>query len=151
MTSGRVMVVLAEFVVLLAFGSRFYFDKKLNDLSEVIDQKIAQIESYTEVESQMRTILAKQAPVSDFLAKNINFSQKYNDLTKTIPVGVRLEKVYIDQNTMRLSGKADTELGFAQLIQNLKSMQTLSYMNIKDTNFDQNSKSVMFTIQTNFK
>lgn len=151
MTSGRVMVVLTEFVVLLSFGSRFYFDKKLNDLTEVIDQKLAQIVSYSEIETQMRSLLAKQQPVSDFLSKNIKFSQKYDDLARNIPFGVKMEKIYFDQNTMRLTGKADTEYGFALLLSNLKNMNTLSYLNIKDTTFDQNTKSVMFTITANFK
>jgi len=151
MSSGRVLVVLTEFVVLLAFGSRFYFDKKLNDLTEILDQKTAQIESFADVEAQMRTILAKQAPVNDYLNKNIKFSQKYEEIAKTIPTGVKLEKIYFDQNTMRLSGKSETELGFAQLLRNMKIMESLSYMNIKDTTFDQNSKSVMFTIQANYK
>ena len=151
MTSGRVMVVLTEFVVLLSFGSRFYFDKKLNDLTEVIDQKIAQIDAYADVETQARTLLAKQVPVAEFLNRNIKFSQKYDDLSKSISPGVKLEKIYFDQNTMKISGKSDTELGFAQFLRNLKLLNTLSYMNIKDTTFDQTSKSVSFTIQANFK
>jgi len=32
LTAGRVMVVLTEFVVILAFGSRFWLDKEMNDL-----------------------------------------------------------------------------------------------------------------------
>ncbi len=151
MTSGRVMVVLTEFVVLLAFGSRFYFDKKLNDLTETLDQKTAQIESYADIEKQMRILLAKQTPISDFLSKNIKFSQKYDDLSTAVPMGVKLEKLYFDQNTLRLSGKSETELGFAQFLRNMKSMTSLSYLNIKDTTFDQNTKSVMFTIQANYK
>ncbi len=145
------MVVLTEFVVLLTFGSRFYFDKKLNDLSEVIDQKMAQIESFAEVESEMRTVLAKQQPVADFMVQNIKFSTKYDDLSKVVPIDVKLEKVYFDQNTMRITGKAETELGFAKFLRNLKQLPTLAYMNIRDTSFDQNSKSVMFTIQANYK
>lgn len=151
MTSGRVMVVLTEFVVLLSFGSRFYFDKKLNDLTETIDQKIAQIEAYGEVESEMRTLLAKQSPVNEYLTKNIKFAKKYDDLTRVIPLGVKLDKVFFDQNTMRINGKASSELGFAQLLGKLKSMESLSYMNIRDAFFDQNTKAVVFTIQANFK
>lgn len=151
MSSGRVLVVLTEFVVLLSFGSRFYFDKKLNDLSETIDQKLAQIDTYSEIESQMRTILAKQEPIEGFLNKSINFESKYNTLTSIVPTGVRFEKVFFDQNTLQLNGKADSELGFAQLLQNLKTMDTLTYLNIKDTSFDQSSKSVVFTIQANYK
>lgn len=151
MTSGRVMVVLTEFVVLLSFGSRFYFDKKINDLSEVIDQKMAQIESYAEIETQMRTVLAKQKPINSYLDRNINFAQKYDNLSASVPKGIVMEKVYIDQNTLRLTGKAETELAFATFLANMKKMDSLSYLNIRDTNFEQNTKSVTFTIQATYK
>lgn len=151
MTSGRVLVVLTEFVVLLAFGSRFYFDKKLNDITETLDQKLEQISSYAEIETQMRTILAKQAPINTFLNNNIKFSKKYDDLTAIVPFGVKLEKVFLDQNTLRFIGKSDTELGFALLLRKMKSMNSLSYINIKDVGFDQNTKAVTFTIQANYK
>ena len=151
MTSGRVLVVLTEFVVLLSFGSRFYFDKKINDLSEVIDQKIAQIESFSEIESQMRVVLAKQKPIAGFIDRNINFKEKYEDLSMAVPNGVVMEKVYIDQNTLRISGKAETETAFARFLGNMKSMDSLSYLNIRDTNFDQNTKAVTFTIQATYK
>lgn len=150
MSSGRVMVVLTEFVVLLAFGSRFYFDKKLNDLTETIDQKLAQIETYAEVESEMRVILAKQTPIQDYTKKNIGFLNRYNELSTAIPATVKLEKIYFDQNTIKISGKSETELAFANLLKKLKTLKGISYMNIKDTSFDQTSKSVTFTIQANF-
>lgn len=151
MTSGRVLVVLTEFVVLLSFGSRFYFDKKINDLSEVIDQKMAQIESFSEIESQMRTVLAKQKPVVSYIERNINFAKKYDSLSASVPRGIVMEKIYIDQNTLRLTGKAETELAFATFLTNMKKMDSLSYLNIRDTNFEQNTKSVTFTIQATYK
>lgn len=151
MTSGRVLVVLTEFVVLLAFGSRFYFDKKLNDLTETLDQKVAQIEAYSEVESQMRTLLAKQTPISDYLNKNILFGQKYDDLTQIIPVGVRAEKITLDQNSMVFTGRSESEKAFVQFLKKLKTLTTLSYINIKDVGFDQKTKEVMFTIQAKYK
>lgn len=150
MSSGRVMVVLTEFVVLLAFGSRFYFDKKLNDLTETIDQKLAQIEAYADVESEMRVILAKQSPILEFSKNSIHFLSRYNELSGAIPATVKLEKISIDQNTMKITGKSETELAFANLLRRLKTLKGISYMNIKDTSFDQTSKSVMFTIQANF-
>ncbi len=145
------MVVLTEFVVLLSFGSRFYFDKKINDLSETIDQKIAQIESFSEIESEIRIVLAKQKPLVNYLDKNINFAQKYDNLSLSVPKGVAMEKVYIDQTTLRLTGKAETELSFANFLANIKTMDSLSYINIRDTNFEQNTKAVTFTIQATYK
>ncbi len=150
-TSGRVLVVLTEFVVLLAFGSRFYFDKKINDLMEEVGQKRVQIESFGETETEMRRILAKQAPISTYQAENITFSQRYDDLTKIIPRGVHLEKLTIDGNGMAMIGASESELGFAQLLRSLKRVEGVSSLAMKDTSFDQISGSVNFNIQASFK
>lgn len=150
-TSGRVLVVLTEFVVLLAFGSRFYFDKKINDLMEEVGQKQVQIESFGETETEMRRILAKQAPISNYQAENITFSARYDALAKIIPGGVHLEKLTVDGNGMELSGASESELGFAQLIRSLKRMEGVAGLTMKDTNFDQSTGTVNFKIQTTFK
>ncbi len=112
---------------------------------------MAQIESYEEIEAQMRTVLAKQKPVVSYLERNINFAKKYESLNASVPKGIVMEKVYIDQNTLRLTGKAETELSFSTFLANIKKMESLSYLNIRDTNFEQNTKSVTFTIQATYK
>lgn len=150
-TTGRVLVVLTEFVVLLAFGSRFYFDKKVNDLTEEIDQKQAQIEAFAETESLIRRILAKQKPVENYLSSNLGFSDRYNELSRLMPNGVKLEKLTLDSSGLSIVGEANTELGFAQLLQNLKKLEGLKKLSMKETNFDQTTGSVKFTIQTSFQ
>jgi Tfp pilus assembly protein PilN len=137
--------------VLLAFGSRFYFDKKVNDLTEEVTQKQVQIETFADTEKQMRRILAKQAPIDSYLVNNITFSQRYDELTKIIPSGVRLEKLTIDINGMGMTGDSTSELGFAQLLRSLKRMDGVANLSMKETSFDQTSGSVKFNIQATFK
>jgi len=150
-TTGRVLVVLTEFVVLLAFGSRFYFDKRVNDLTEEVEQKQVQIETFAETEKQMRKILAKQSPVNTYLSENLTFGQKYDNLSKTIPRGVHLEKLTINDTGMGMVGESESELGFAQLLRSLKRMEGVANLSMKDTTFEQTSGSVKFNIQATFK
>ncbi len=150
-TTGRVLVVLTEFVVLLAFGSRFYFDKKVNDLNDEIDQKQIQIQAFAETEATIRYYLAKQAPVNNYLTKNLSFGQRYDELGGLMPPGVKLDKLAIDSAGMVLTGESETELGFAQLLRNLKKIDGISRLSMKETNFDQTSGTVKFNIQTTLK
>ncbi len=150
-TTGRVLVVLTEFVVLLAFGSRFYFDKKVNDLNDEIDQKEVQIEAFYDTEVTIRKILAKQNPIGRYLVSNLSFGQRYDELGKLMPQGVKLDKLMIDNSGMGISGEAESELGFARLLQNLKKVQDLSHLSMKDTNYDQTTGTVKFNIQATFK
>lgn len=150
-TSGRVLVVLTEFVVLLAFGSRFYFDKKISDLSETVEQKQIQIETFAETEKLMRKILAKQTPINNYLSENITFGQKYDALTRLVPSGVHFEKLSIDGSGIGMVGESTSELGFAQLLKNLKKMEGVSHLSMKETSFDQTSGAVKFNVQATFK
>lgn len=150
-TGGRVLVVLTEFVVLLAFASRFYFDKKLNDLSEVLDQKQAQIVAYKSTEDQMRKVLAKQLPIDGYLKSNLNFEKKVTQLEQIMPTGVKLENFSIAENTLTLAGQSVSELGFVSLLRGLKKMDGVSKIDLKDTNFDQATGAVKFSIQMQFK
>jgi len=150
-TTGRVLVVLTEFVVLLAFGSRFYFDKKVNDLKEEVDQKQAQIQAFADTENEIRIILAKQTPISNYLSGNMAFGQRYEELGRIMPSGVKLERLTLDKSGMNLVGDANSELGFSQLLQNLKKIEGVSRLSMKETNFDQNTGTVKFNIQTSFK
>ena len=150
-TAGKVLVVMTEFVVLLAFGSRFYFDKKLNDLSEVLDQKQAQINAFSETETQIRLVLAKQAPINTYLKNNLNLLSKYTTLAKIMPQGVTLEKLTVDSTGLNMMGQAGSELSFAQFLNGLKNMNKVAMIAMKETTYDQASGAVKFNIQTTFK
>jgi len=150
-TIGRVLVVMTEFVVLLAFGSRFYFDKKLDDLNETIIQKQAQIQAYGEVESSIRKILAKQQPVEAYMSSGLNFGTKIDNLTKVVPSGTTVDSLNLTKNGMTVIGKAQSEYGFAQLISGLKRLEGVTNISMRDTIFDQTSGGVKFNVQLTFK
>jgi Tfp pilus assembly protein PilN len=148
---GRVLVVLTEFVVLLAFASRFYFDKKLSDLGEVLVQKQVQIAAYADVETEMRKVLAKQTPVETVQKTGLGFAGKIDSLSRVMPAGTVLENLTLDTNGLSVVGKAQSEYGFAQFIAGLKKMPNVKMVNMKDTSFDQTTGGVKFSILISFK
>lgn len=150
-TAGRVLVVLSEFAVLLAFASRFYFDKKLDDLGEVSVQKQTQIAAYADVENQMRKILAKQTPVEALQKSGLGFSEKIDSLTRVLPVGTVLDSMSLDKTGMNIIGRAQSEYGFAQFVGGIKKITGVSMINMKDTSFDQTTGGVKFSIQISYK
>jgi Tfp pilus assembly protein PilN len=150
-TVGRVLVVLTEFVVLLAFASRFYFDKKLSDLGDVLIQKQAQIAAYADVETEMRKVLAKQAPVETVLKDGLGFASKVDGLSSVLPPGTVLTELALSKNGLVISGNAQSEYGFAQFISGIKKMPGVVTINLQDTSFDQTTGGVKFSIQIKFK
>jgi Tfp pilus assembly protein PilN len=150
-TVGRVLVVLTEFVVLLAFASRFYFDKKLSDLGDVLVQKEAQIAAYADVETSMRKILAKEAPIETAQKDSLGFANKFDGLTRIMPVGTTLDSLSLSGAGLAILGRAQSEYGFAQLIAGIKKMPNVKTINMKDTSFDQTTAGVKFNMVINFK
>lgn len=146
LTAGRVMVVLTEFVVILAFGSRFWFDKKLNDLRETIQQKEVVVESYAETEEEMRRILARQEPVKDYIESNLYLTERVNDLRYFLPEGVSLTELKIEEGKTSLSGVAGSEETFSRMIRAATQMENVYKTEVKELEFDQKRGGVNFEI-----
>jgi len=150
LSSGRVMVVLTEFVVILAFGSRFYYDRKLNDLIETIDQKQAVIESYVDIEKQMRDILARKKVVDIYLRDNLKTKERIASVARVTPINVKYDEISFEIDSFNLSGTAGSEAGFYQVIAGLGSLPFVESVSIAGVNFDQKLGLVSFKINAAF-
>lgn len=150
-TVGRILVVMTEFVVILAFASRFYFDKKLNDLSDTIDAKIEVIKGYSDVETQTRDVLSRQVYISNYLSKKIDTSKKITDFAKIMPLSVKIDTLEITGKEMNVSAVAGSETAFAQLLLSLKKNPDLRRLSLNSTTYDQSSGSVRFSFKVTYK
>ena len=146
LTAGRVMVVLTEFVVIMAFASRFWFDKKLNDLKEVIDQKEAVVLSYAETEAEMRKILVRQEPVKDYLEDNLKMTKRIDDLKYFLPEGITLTELKIEKEKVSLLGVAGSEETFSRTIRVMSQMEDAYQTEVRKLEFDQKKGGVNFEI-----
>ncbi len=146
LTTGRVLVVLTEFVVILAFGSRFYFDKKLNDLIEVISQKQAVVESYTDIEAKMRDLLSRQAIVDKYLAGNLGVNNTIGQIKKSTPTDVSFSEINLDDKGFSLTGTAGSEGGLANLLVGLNNIPNVTGVNVGSIDFDQRQGVIVFKI-----
>lgn len=149
--TGRMIVVLTEFVVILAFGSRFWFDKQLNDLGEVVEQKRMVVRSFAEIETQMRDVLAKEAPVVNYLENNLGLESIVEDLIQATPSDVIYELISVTRESVSLKGKTQTESGFAGLLANLNKLEIVSGINIGETKFSQRDGLIEFQVTVKLK
>ena len=150
-TVGRILVVMTEFVVILAFASRFYFDKKLNDLNDEIEGKLAVIQGYAEVESNMREVLARQAVIVEAGTGAVNVEERISSISRAIPIGVTLGTMKIAEKEVLLTGSAGSEGLFAQTLTNFKKTTEVSRVNLGQTSYDQSEGRVNFTITVTYK
>lgn len=146
LTTGRVLVVLTEFVVILAFGSRFYFDKKSNDLIEVIDQRQAVVDSYADIEKRVRSILARQAIVEKYTKENLAINNAIGQIRRVTPQDVIFDEIAIDSKGFSLTGSAGSEGGLANLLLGVNSIQNISGVNVGGIDFDQRQGTIKFRV-----
>lgn len=151
LTAGRVMVVLTEFVVILAFASRFWFDKELNDLREANDSKQVVIKSYVDTENQMRTVLARQTAVDAFLSEKLEIDLGLDKLKLLLPNGTVLNQVSFLPGGVGIAGITGSEQALVQTINAMKSYQDVESVEIKKLEFDQKKGGVSFEIISQFK
>lgn len=146
LTSGRVLVVLTEFVVILAFGSRFYFDKKLNDLVEVIGQKQAVVESYVDIEGKIRDLLSRQAIVDKYLKENLGISGIISQIKRVTPQDVSFTEISVDDAGFSLSGTAGSEGGLANLLVGINNIPKVTGVSVGSIDFDQREGLINFKV-----
>lgn len=146
LTAGRILVVLTEFVVILAFASRFWFDKRLNDLVEVIDQKKQVVASYVEVENEMRDILARQEPVETATNRKVTSIGLLEKLSQTIPQETTLTDLSIEEDKITLAGTSVSENGMARSISTIMEFPEIQDLNLEEITFDQKQAKVVFKV-----
>ena len=146
LTSGRVLVVLTEFVVILAFGSRFYFDRRLNDLIEVIVQEQAVVDSYADIEKRVRAVLAKQAIVEKYSKEGLVIDNVIKQIRMVTPQDVSFDEIAIDGKGFSLTGSAGSEGGLANLLLGVNTIPNIGGVNVGGIEFDQRRGVINFRV-----
>lgn len=146
LSAGKSIVIVTEFVVILAFLSRFKLDRDLNDLNEVILQKQAVVESFVETEATMRKFQDKLAVVSEGDSASIGFGTIWGKLGSITPSDTFYDSIEMGKGRLVLKGVAGSESGFGSLIDQLKKDATYSQIQLSDVELSQKKGGVSFTI-----
>lgn len=84
-TVGRWIIVMTELIVVTAFISRFWLDRKNSDLSEVIRQQQAIIESTQTFEKEFNSFQQRLKFIKDFYVTSPSYDDKISVLVKSTP------------------------------------------------------------------
>lgn len=117
---GRYIVIFTELIVLAAFFSRFYFDRKLSDLHEEIAQKQAIIESARDLELEARGIQGRLSQTKIILASDIASNSILSSLSQITPTDIVYSSVYITPKSVVITANANSEGSLAVFLSNLR-------------------------------
>lgn len=134
LSTGRIIVILTELVVISAFLLRFFLDVKITDLSEAISAKKALIESSAEFENSFKKS-AKKIEIYELL-KNRGFKTPlYEDIAKQVPDGVTLTNITFEEETVQIKGNSSSERQIQVFIKLLENLERVSGVKTSQASF----------------
>jgi len=134
-TVGRAIIIVTELVVVSAFISRFWLDRKNSDLSEVIRQQKAILESTQSFEKEYLLLQTRLKSLDQDQQKVTDLDQKILSLSSSIPLGIVLQSISLDSSkdvpSVNLSAIAYEENSIVDFITNLSLNKDLTNIDIK--------------------
>lgn len=124
-TVGRYLVIFTELVVIVSFASRFKLDRDLTDLNSGIQQRSQIVDSYGELENNIRVTQTK----TGYLVQQ---QYEYNSITvldtvtQSLPQDVVLTMVQVFSQGVQITGTAFTPEALAQMVRNLQKQSIVS-------------------------
>lgn len=97
-TTGRVVIIFTELVVIIVFVSRFWLDRKNSDLSEISRQKKAVLESMLPFENEFTQLQKKLNFIKDFYTNQPEYDKQINTLVSSTPQDLFFEKLAITKD-----------------------------------------------------
>jgi Tfp pilus assembly protein PilN len=144
---GRYIVVFTELVVILSFLSRFKLDRDLTDLNASIDQRLAEVNSYGSLESEVRSLQERLRFVRQ-TGDQFKPQQVITILASITPPDVKLDQLSIKGDRIQLSATSLSSQSFALFtrgIQQQSSLTNIQLLNISSG--DQNDPGIKFELR----
>lgn len=149
-TTGRVTIIITELIVISVFISRFWLDRKNSDLSEVIRQKEAILESAAPFEVEFTGLQQRLSYIKTFYSAQPEYKDQLQSLVSSTPTDLFYEKIIIstdeenDTTNITASLAAYQEDSIVAFINNLMLNPQIDQVNI--TKIEKSEKENKYSI-----
>jgi phosphoribosylformylglycinamidine (FGAM) synthase PurS component len=109
-TVGRWVIVLTELIVVGAFLSRFWLDRKNADLSETVRQDQSILESTKDFEAEFNSLQERLKSIRNFYANEPQYNQQIDILVNSTPKDLIYNNISVTHDTKLNQIKADASL-----------------------------------------
>lgn len=121
LSTFRVIVIVTEIIVMIAFLSRFWLDAQNTDLTEEIDLKKSILSSYQTFEDEFKKTQSQIVTYDTFLKGRIEFTSMLNSIRQYLPNDVILTAISFSDTQVTISGYSPNEISIEQFRVNLLS------------------------------
>ncbi len=126
---GRYIVIFTELMVILSFVARFTLDRQLTNLNDSIHQKQITIESYGELEKNVRLIQAKSDQYQQ-IEQQTNLIDIFPTLSQITPDNIQLDELTIKSAKVSMSGTSLSQQSLNLLINNFQLSNDFFNINV---------------------
>lgn len=128
---GRYIVIFTELIVIGSFLTRFSLDRQVTDLNEQILQNKVVIESYGDLENNVR-ILQKKIDQYKQVEQKENLSSVFPTLQALTPPGIVYDELSISDRKITMKGSALSQNAFSIFATNLELSPQLGVVNLNN-------------------
>lgn len=147
LTTFRVIVIVTEIIVMIAFLSRFWFDAQNTDLNEKIQQKQAVLTASRDFEHKFKDVQNRLGILSNFTQNQTATADLLNTIKNSLPSDVILTNIRVEKGTLEITGLTPSERSIQQLIVNLGDSKLLSGLGLSEANTSPDNPAILdFTI-----
>lgn len=147
LATGRIIVVVVELVVIVAFLSRFWLDRRITDLTEVITQQSAEIGAAANFEQDFKTVKEKIKTFGELSTESQKKAALVDNITASLPADVFLRSISFAEGSVSMRGSALTESGLAGFLLNLESITKLEEVGLAQVSFGvESQQAISFTV-----
>lgn len=150
LSAGRWIVVLTEFIVILAFLSRFYFDRRIADLSEEISQKRAIVVSMVGFEKEFRLVGERLETVEKITAAREQ-EEIFGLVAPLVPADVMLTSLSLEKDKIKISALSLSQAGLNSFLANISASPYLSGTNITRIAKEEGEMNIKIDFSAQFK
>lgn len=152
LSAGRTIVIITELVVIVAFLSRFWFDRQLTDLSDRNKVKKAQIEASATFEKDFRSIQSRLLAYKELVNQKTDAAALLRQVANVLPADTVLTEFYFTNQQLTLRGIALTEAGLSGFINGLEKSEKFSKVALDELSLaGADKRSLSFTIIAEIK
>lgn len=131
LSTGRLVVVLTELVVIGAFLSRFWFDRKLSDLRQVRIERSASVQAMEDVRTKWERLQFLAEEINKANRNNFDAAERLAKIQSLTPAGVEFDSIEIGSQSAALTGHVPKSAVFSGLFSAVKADKSYTGVVVK--------------------
>lgn len=143
LSTFRIIVIVTEIIVMIAFLSRFWFDAQNTDLNEKIEQKQAVLIASQDFERRFEDLQKRLVVYTKLTSDQDQKLEVVKTVGNSIPSDVILRKIVVEKNSLELTALTSNEKSIQQVIVNLGTSQNLKNVGLSGLKSDPENPTIL--------